>query len=128
MNRKLSEKIIKIAIANIHLPDSRFKHFTFIAERNNIICWGHNKAYKTHPLAARFKNRFNCIHSELDAIKNFPHSISNLCNYDLINIRILRGGGLGPAKPCISCYNLLMYFGVREIYYSTLKDFGRLKI
>lgn len=128
MNRKIIQKILKVANSNLHLPDSRFKHFTFIVERNKIISYGWNQSFKTHPLAAKYKARFYSIHSELDAIKNFPYPVNQLKLYDLINVRILKDGTLGPAKPCVSCHQLLLYFGVRQVYYSTSGEFGSLII
>jgi tRNA(Arg) A34 adenosine deaminase TadA len=107
-----------IAVRLNHLPQGRHKHFTFITRRKKIISMGWNQSFKTHPLAAKFGHRFQSIHSELNAIQNFPYRVSELCKYDIINLR-LSGNNLTIAKPCQKCRNMLWYFGVRHVGYST---------
>jgi len=121
---KILDKVEKIAKANLHLPESRFKHFSFITQRNKIICWGFNQAFKTHPLALKFGHRFNCIHSEIDVIKKFPYPLKYICNYQFINIRIMSNGTCGNAKPCVRCLSLLNHFGISDIIYSTKRGFS----
>src|SRR5574339_986914 len=87
---KLETKLIRIANTHLSCINSKQRHFTFITQRNKIICWGHNRIFHSHPLAAKFAHRFSDIHSELAAIATFPYRLSELRDYKLINMRIRR--------------------------------------
>lgn len=128
ISNKLKNKIYDFTWKNIDKPEGRNKHFTFITQRSKIICYGYNQSFKTHPLGAKYNARFNAIHSELDAIKNFPYMINSLYQYDMINIRVRGDHTFGLSKPCYSCHKLLIFFGVREVYYSTNEGFKCLQI
>jgi tRNA(Arg) A34 adenosine deaminase TadA len=117
MNNKL-RKIIKLSRKYIEYPEGRTKHFTFIMKRNTVIAMGWNLTHKTHPIAHRFSHRFDSIHSELNALLNFPFPLSKLRDYNIINIRLRKDGTIGLAKPCKHCYNMLYAFGVKEMIYS----------
>lgn len=86
--------------------------------RKKIIAVGYNLTEKTDPMAARFGHRANCIHSELMALKNFPKPLSQLCNYEIYNIRLLKNKALACSKPCKQCHLMLKTFGVSTIIYS----------
>jgi deoxycytidylate deaminase len=117
ISHKLHNKIYKISINLQHLIRCGQKHFSFLVERNKIASMGWNKPWDTHPLAAKFGHRFNCIHSELDAILNFPYSFTLLPKYTLINIRI-KNNNLVIAKPCLKCQKMLNFFGITRIIYT----------
>lgn len=118
ISKKLARKLFETANNLIHLPDARSKHFSFIVERNCILSVGWNKSFKTHPLAKRYGHRFSSIHSELDAIKNFPYAPASLIYYKFVNLRIMGDGSVGLSKPCVHCQELLAKFGIEQIYYS----------
>ena len=119
MNEGLGKKLIRRSLEFIHLPDGRTKHFTYILERNKIISFGWNQAFKTHPMAKKYGMRFLCIHSELHAITNFPYRINTIGNYDLVNVRIRKTGEVCISKPCIFCQKLISDLGITTIFYST---------
>lgn len=121
----LTSELVKISRQLIHLPDSDKKHFTFIVKRRKIISIGWNKGFKTHPMAAKYKHRFCCHHSELSAILNFKYRPSELKYYDFINVRITKDGQLANSKPCLSCQSLLKDFGINSILFSTGKGFQK---
>jgi tRNA(Arg) A34 adenosine deaminase TadA len=118
ISQKLQNKIVELAQASAELPNSSKKHFSFICNKNRIISFGWNNGFKSHPLSARYGHRFNGIHSELAAIRNFPYQIGTLGLYRFINVRILASGQVGMAKPCGYCQHLLHDFGVSHVYYS----------
>ena len=102
------------------------KHFSFILKRNKLICVGWNDTWKTTPLAKRYGYRFNCTHSELAAIRNFPKPNRFLTECRMVNIRIRKDGSLGMAKPCPICQSLLKDFGIKEVWYSSATEFRKL--
>jgi len=119
ISNKLIDKIFKFANDNIHLPVSEKKHFSFIVHRKKIIAYGYNQAWKTHRLAARFKHRFSCRHSELHCLINFPYPIEDLNKFKLVNIRLHKDGTIGASKPCQFCQQMLSEFNINKVYYST---------
>lgn len=119
----IEDKIVDVARNLFDLPIGRFKHFSFICNRNKIVSVGWNKAFKTHPLAKRFGHRFNCIHSELDAITSFNHPVSSLHKYKFYNVRLRTNGKLAVAKPCLHCQYMLSSFGVEKVWYSSPTGF-----
>lgn len=125
ISKKLERKIYHVALNLKHLINARQKHFSFIVERNNIISVGWNNPKKTHPLGKRFKYRFHCRHSELHAIQHFPYPVEMLSYYKIINLRLLADNSLGLSKPCFICQDLLEFFGINEIYYSTEKGYQK---
>lgn len=127
MTAKLHHKLLEIANSLFDCAGKQ-KHFTFICDGNKVISVGWNKPFKTHPLAAKFGHRFANIHSELDAINNFMHPVSELKKYNLINIRLLANRQLAMSKPCIPCQYMLASFGVDRIMYSTCNGFTTYRI
>lgn len=115
---KLQKKIYDISLSLYNMPDTRNKHFSFLVRRNKIISIGWNKAFQTHPIAAKFGHRFNCIHSELDVINNFPYPFRMLPLYTLINVRV-KYKSLRISHPCLKCINMLKFFGLKDVIYST---------
>jgi hypothetical protein len=119
LSNELKQRINKIVQNSLHLPQARHKHYSFIVRRNKIIAWGYNQSFKSHPTAARYGHRFASIHSELHVIKNFPYPISELCSYDLINIRVSPCGQRTMlARPCPKCIYFLSCLEFRSIIYS----------
>ena len=124
----LQNKIVDTARTLIHLPQSKYKHFSFICERNRIITIGWNDSFCTHPIAKKFRHRFSCIHSELSAISKFPYSIKRLSKAKFINVRLNINGELALSKPCLSCQYMLYSFSIKTISYSTSEGFLRLQL
>lgn len=117
MSRVLN-KVKEFALANaISLPHA-YKHFSFLVERNTVICWGVNKPYKTHPLSLKYGNKFSRIHSELSVITSFPRAPRYLQNCNLINVRVRADGCIGMAKPCKFCSKMLQVFRVAGVWYT----------
>lgn len=118
MNYRTLEKLIEFAVADAPNINHNFKHFSFIVERNKILSIGRNDPNKTHPMANKFGHRFNCIHSELSALVNFPRPNTHLKNCDIINIRVRSDDTIGISRPCNICAYMLRIFKLRNVYYT----------
>lgn len=118
MNNKLKDKIIKLSYELIHIPNSRFKHFTYIVDGNKILSIGYNNAWKTHTIANKYKHRFNCIHSEVSALIRFQYPEEYLSRCKIINVRINKSGDICMAKPCNHCLPILTNVGFKEIWFT----------
>lgn len=126
MYAHVDDDILRFARSLFDVPGeygSAKRHFTFIIRgKKTVMCLGWNKARKTHPLAAKYHYRFECLHSEVDAINKFQYPISDLKHYKMVNIRLLANGASAISRPCINCRRLLRDFGVRYIIYSVAGD------
>lgn len=110
--------LYKKALEFYDLPSgNRCRHYTYILRRNKIVSFGWNKL-KTSSFAARLKYKYPYIHSELDAIRNFPWPLSELSKCKVINLRIGESDRrLMMCKPCEYCEAMLLHFGAGEIWY-----------
>lgn len=119
---KIHRKVEKIARSLIHLPQSNKRHFSFIVDGNKILSVGWNNGWKTHPMAYKFGHRYHSIHSELAAILNINFPPAQLQDYEILNLRLNKEGGLVHARPCFHCCHLLCSFGLlRRCQYTNSK-------
>jgi hypothetical protein len=117
------QKAYDLACSLIELPNSRKKHFSFLFIRNKPIQIGFNDSYKSHPLGSKFKTRYSSIHSELDLLKKIDFDTDLLRAADFVNVRIIPTTlELATARPCSYCINLLNYYGVKKVTYSTANN------
>jgi hypothetical protein len=110
--------LVKIARPLIPMVTGRGLHFSFILNRNKVLCMGFAQAFKTNPMANKYGHRFNAIHSELHAILRFPFPPRELRNCTMVNIRFLRDGSLSISRPCGPCQRLLADFEMGEVWYT----------
>ena len=115
----IQRKLIDLSYANISLPRSRFKHFTYIVRRNKIIVFGVNHDKKTNPINQKYGYRYPQIHSEGSAIIAFPYSRIELAEYDFYNVRINNLGQISMSAPCPHCQTLLRSHGIHSIFQTT---------
>jgi tRNA(Arg) A34 adenosine deaminase TadA len=119
MNANTLTKLIEKSRQLLELvPDQKFWHFSFIVERNKVLSFGWNKMSKTHPYALRHGYKFGFLHSEVDAVKNFPGTPAELSHCSLVNIRISKQGKVVLSKPCPCCTKLLIGLDFKEVLYS----------
>ena len=121
ISNKLKTKILRISRDCYEVPNSNKRHFSYIVRRSKIISFGWNNGWKSSPLSNKFGCRFDAIHSELAAIRNFPYPVSELGRYQLINVRLNAKKELANSRPCQHCLTMLMYFGMTDIVYSSCK-------
>lgn len=118
MNNLVLERLILKSRELYELPQSSFKHFSYIMDNKRIVSMGWNFSKKTHPLAHRFGYKFMAIHSELHAIKNFPFPVQELRHFKLVNVRIGINKEVRISRPCICCLRLLDFFGIDEVWFT----------
>jgi len=111
-------KLVKLSHKMLELPTTTNKHFSFLLIRNKILASGYSIGWKTNPLAKKYGYRFNNIHSEMSVIKNFPYPPAMLSKCTLVNIRIMKSGQLGMARPCHHCSKLLQDFDLTNVWYT----------
>lgn len=100
-------------------------HFSFLFIRNKLITVGCNN-YEMSRKALYFAERYNIpqkkhwpsLHSEIDAISRLWGKYRIDKRIRLVNIRILRNGRFGIAKPCKDCSEVLNALGITDIYWS----------
>lgn len=106
-------------------------HFSFILKSSRVLTVGTNLSWKTHPLAATYKHRFQSIHSEVNALCRVRHK-HDLRSLTMVNVRLsslsLKTGRpiLRNSRPCKHCLQLLKTFKFGKIYFSTDGSFEKL--
>lgn len=111
------KRLISLSYSMLDLPNSRFKHFTYICKRRQIVSYGWNSK-KTDPAAAKYKYFGGSRHSELHAIFNFPYDRSLLSRYTFYNVRINNLGEVALSRPCHICRDVLNLFGITRLLYT----------
>lgn len=108
-------------------PNCRNFHVSIIFDKKKVLAIGVNNK-KTHPRNLKnpkatpegvdvSREKYSC--SELNAfikLKNKSNIKFSKCT--LLNVRLLRDGSFGNAKPCQSCESLIRYLGFKEVYFT----------
>lgn len=121
MNTSLRTSCIKVSRVITKNMEHTWKHVSFLVERNTIISMGWNQPFKSHPLAYKWRYRYNAIHSELHAIINFDGKVSDLARLKIVNVRIDRNGLPALSAPCETCQELILAFGFKEVWFTNRK-------
>lgn len=100
-------------------PRNKFKLGAIISQNNKIVGRGVNSK-KTHPFQSKWNQRSDCLHAEVAAIidsgiKDFENSKTTI-----YVARLSRPGQneehvTSCSYPCINCWNLLNFIGIRNI-------------
>ena len=101
-------------------------HFSFLFERNKLVAAGSN-SYELSKKALYFADRYNVpqkkhwpsLHSEIAAISKLWGRYNINKRIKLVNVRFLRSGQIGSARPCPDCMEVLNALGITQIYWST---------
>jgi deoxycytidylate deaminase len=94
----------------------RYPMGSVIIHRSKVISFGINKI-KTHPLQKNpHTGNHGFIHAELDAI--IKSQSRTLNNHQIYTARLLKNNSLGNAKPCKSCREILLSYGIHIVNYS----------
>lgn len=120
-------KLINEARNRIDIPKGTTNrlHFTFILRRNTILSVGYNNMFKTDPGAKAAGYEYGFVHSEFDAIGNFPLTPKEFNKCRVVNIRLNKQGNILLAKPCKICGPMLVNLNFREVWYSDENGFIR---
>lgn len=128
----LSEAI-KYARENPIRPIGRnsISRFASVLNSNTTKIVGWN-SYRTHPLQAKFGINEESIHqhSEINAIIKAARwlakkdgsrydSITDLSDFSISVARVLKDGSPAMARPCAGCMKALLYYGIKDIEWTT---------
>lgn len=100
----------------------RFQMGAVIVKGARIFGVGFNNSKKSHPKA---RNEFSTTHAELSAI--ISAGWDNAKGSDIYIYRELKDGSPAKAAPCTHCYALLNEVGIRNIYYTDVGTYKRMK-
>jgi tRNA(Arg) A34 adenosine deaminase TadA len=132
MNIDAAKKVISILeeLSKIKEDDAlRVRVASAIVYRHKLISIGTNKL-KTDPFQKRFSRNNNkiYIHAEIEAIKKaskiltkkeFKHSSIYVCRLKWNSTHKNKKLIFGMSKPCDSCMNAIIEFGIKKIIYTT---------
>ena len=105
--------------------DNIYKHMSFILYKSSIVSVGRNYQFKTHTQAVRMGYRYGFIHSELNAVVNFPFEPAKLRDCVLVNTRVGKNGLLSISRPCQNCQRMIVAMGFKKVLYTN--EFGLLE-
>jgi len=118
--KPLESEIIRYSYKLIDLPQSSFKHFSFLVRRNKIIEIGWNHSFKSNPINIKFKYRWaQGIHAEAQMVLS-----SRMMYRDeyhrmrVYNVRINNEGAIAIAAPCPPCQTLLYSHDLVDVMYT----------
>lgn len=90
-----------------------------ITRRSKVISIGLNK-HKTHPMAKRFQkhSKAECLHAEIDAIRNAIKNGETLQNCSIYVARVLKNNQLALAMPCEGCKDAIDTYGISNTFWT----------
>ena len=103
----------------------RYKIGAVVVMNHRIISSASNSDSKTHPLQKKYdKYRFtedgdHKRHAELGALVPLIHENMDLSSASMYVYREHKDNGLGMARPCKSCMQLIKDVGIKKIFYTT---------
>lgn len=94
------------------------QHCAAVVHRGKIISVGLNKR-KTHPLQKLFADRpeRQFIHAEIDAISKIKRKYI-LQDCAVYVLRLSKGNRITNSEPCEGCKKALMFYNIKEIYWT----------
>ena len=123
MKTSLLRECVRIAIDKEDSFDERFKHFSFIVQRNKILEWATNRA--AAPLVNRGFPTYGKLHAETESYRRASGLLQADYAFECVNIRV-KNGFLKLSAPCNCCYNFLRTEGCNAIWFSTDNGFARI--
>ena len=126
MKRSIINDCYKIAVKKNkqHPQWGCYHHYAFIIQRNKIVEWATNRAGE--PNAFLGFPRHAKVHAETEAYRKARGILEKNKPFEVINIRLNRGGDLKPSKPCACCTNFLKLVDCAAVWFSTGAGFARL--
>ena len=114
------EKALKL---NENHPDGNYRHFTFLFQCGKMLSIGMNR--KAEPKIYLGYPPYSKLHSEIDAINKARHTLDISKGFEIINIRLTKGGRLRLSKPCVHCQQVLDNLGCEDVIYSVDDGFAK---
>lgn len=108
--------------------ECRWKHGAVAVKGPRVIAWSPN-IYRND---SRINYREATWHAEeavireLQRLKSATYGTGHFKDYTLYVARVNKAGDLRESRPCKSCFDLLSYYGICNIYYTnSLEGFSR---
>lgn len=86
------------------------------------ISIGVNYYKKTHPKIYKYYSKVKTVHAEVNAAFKVKNK-NNLKGSTIVVFRQTKDGCTAMSRPCDSCMNMLKYYGVRKVVYTTLDGY-----
>lgn len=113
------------------LSNHRAKLGAVLVRGHRIISSGYNSIDRHSPIQAQLDNKYfpgsNSLgpkHAESDALLPFYKRHIDLSDCTLYVYRACRSGGIGMARPCDRCMQLIKACGIKRIKYTTDDGFA----
>lgn len=117
MLHKHLESARAVALSAPGVGKSKFRVGAVLVHRRHGIIAAKCNSYKTHPALARF-TKWPHLHAEAAVVLAAGFDAAEDC--DVYVARVMRGGGVGMAKPCSEiCQPIMREAGVRRVWYTT---------
>lgn len=113
------KRFFELAKKLSYKSDYHHKIGAVVVKKNKILSLGFNKPNKTHPASPNF---WKTTHAEFDAI--WSCNKEDLKGASIYIFRQHKNGCLASSKPCKDCHNLIVYSGIKKVYYT---DEGQFK-
>lgn len=130
MRKSILDNCLQYAIRNLenHPEYLCFPHWSFVIRDNEILTVGVNRKHEPDK-SLGFHNNADPLfrpklHSEVDAIRKCNKR--GLQDISIVNVRLNRSGETRVSLPCSNCRRILDVIGVKRVYFTTEKSWGRL--
>lgn len=110
--------VINEAIKQASYSTYKYKIGAVVFKGQRIIGSGYN-GVRSNSIHPKYKTHINSLHAEQMALLNLDWD--RLRGYSIFVARINNKGLFRLAKPCEMCQKLLLYVGIKKIYYTTDK-------
>lgn len=120
---KRIQRLLEFAYQKTFDSEHRFPMAAILVKKNKVISVGMNR-HKTHPKQKRRISEDgivfgkNKIHAELDCLIRSPVEVDG----SMMVVVRRNATGVGLAKPCVNCEELLREYGVKRVIFSIPKD------
>lgn len=91
-----------------------------IFKGKRILSYGYNQKRSSSKIPVHYRKFPETLHAEHHAITQVQDK-SLLKGASMLVIRVTMGDNISLAKPCQNCMNSILFFGIKEIYYSNEK-------
>lgn len=118
--------VLKQSIKECNKSEHQHRLGAIVFKGNKVISRGFNQIRHCSRLPKEFNEWKNSLHAEQNAMLNAKRDLKG---YSLLVIRMNKDGDLQLAKPCSLCEGMAMFYGIKEIFYSTSENtIKRMKI
>ena len=110
LRRCLQQAQIKVSPETHPCWELKSQHVSFVVQYNKILGFGYNRV--------RGMDDYHQIHAEWDAYCKVRGILDHNKRWDMINVRITRGGRIAISAPCHKCHSMLVDLGCKSVYFT----------